>query len=132
MTTWLSYFHSPHTLDLLKDGVRLNVGIDRVGNFYEHTGKEGRVFGSIRYLLVFRPLQSGCLLHYLVGWSFLRIFCWLLLLTSGADEHKCNFSLLNQQLSDYSALAVFQTLCHFFHLDPWPRLATPPQQFLAT
>lgn len=121
MTAWLFYFHSSHALDSLKDGVRLNSGIEPIGDFYEHTGEKGRVFGSIRYLLVFRPVLSGCSMYAVVfrwpgpfsGFSA-GICCWHL----GLMNTNCNFSLLNQQLSAYSALAALQTLCHLLWIKP--------------
>lgn len=129
MTAWLFYFHSSHALDSLKDGVRLNSGIEPIGDFYEHTGEKGRVFGSIRYLLVFRPVLSGCSTCAVVfcwpgpfsGFSA-GVCCWHL----GLMNTNCNFSLLNQQLSANSALAALQTLCHLLCLDQVTPLLVKP------
>lgn len=91
------------------------MGIEPIEDFYEHTREKGRVFGSIRCLPVFRPLQSGCSLSAAVfGWPgpFSGFSAGICCGHLGLMNTKCNFSLLNQQLPAYSALAALQTLCH--------------------
>lgn len=69
MTAWLSCFRSSHAPDSLKDGAKLDLGMEPTGDFCEQTREKRRVFGSIIYLLVFRPLQSGCSMSAVVfGW----------------------------------------------------------------
>ena len=100
MTAWLVCFRSSHALDSLKDGVRLNLGMEPTGGFCEQTRVKRSLW--IHHILTGFQTTAEWVFHVCcsiwLAWSFLRIFCWHLLLTSGVDEHKINSSLLTQPL----------------------------------
>lgn len=111
------------------NGIRLNVGSEPIGDFHNYTRDKRKRVGSIRHLLVSRPLQSGCP-------AFAAVFDWPRPFSGssagicsrhlGPMNIKCNFSPLSQQLCAYSAFAGLQTLSHFFHLDSWFPPSTSP------
>lgn len=93
MTAWLFCFRSSHALDSLKDGVRLNLGMEPTGGFCEQTRVKRSLW--IHHILTGFQTTAEWVFHVCcsiwLAWSFLRIFCWHLLLTSGVDEHKMQF-----------------------------------------
>lgn len=108
---------------------RLNAGTESIVEVFwtckRRTGES--LEPSIRYLLVCRPLESGCslLLQDFVWPSPFSgcsagVCCWHL----GLMNIKYNFSRLSQWFCPDSVLAVLPTLCHFLHLDPWPNHST--------
>lgn len=112
MTTWLSYFHSPRTLDLLKDGVRLNVGIIELGTFMNiQAKKEESLDPSGTYWFSDHCRVGVCCITWLVGpFSGFSVgfCCWHLGLMNTNVIFLCsiNNSLITQPLLCFRLFAT--------------------------